>query len=181
MQTHAEADKSSLSVRMTPQGQQPTAAPVAPFQSLNDLGEQRLQNLDGEDCFIYKPYKWKFRGKFKEVSQMSWILKRRRTTLPFLLLFYFISYTSLRCRNRGEWWNSMFWGCTSLANVCFGQQRTYLLTKWGPWRERESRGGRIGRNAGKSLPKPISSWAEDRGLATITSLIEVRVVNLVVN
>lgn len=39
----------------------------------------------------------------------------------------------------------------------------------------------IGRNAGKSLPKPISSWAEDRGLATITSLIEVRVVNLVVN
>lgn len=42
-------------------------------------------------------------------------------------------------------------------------------------------GGTIGRNAGKSLPKPISSWAEDRGLATITSLIEVRVVNLVVN
>lgn len=42
-------------------------------------------------------------------------------------------------------------------------------------------GDKIGRNVGKSLPKPISSWAEDRGLATITSLIEVRVVNLVVN
>lgn len=47
--------------------------------------------------------------------------------------------------------------------------------------ERQKRGDTIGRNAGKSLPKPISSWAEDRGLATITSLIEVRVVNLVVN
>lgn len=48
--------------------------------------------------------------------------------------------------------------------------------------EKGGRGGHtIGRNAGKSLPKPISSWAEDRGLATITSLIEVRVVNLVVN
>lgn len=34
---------------------------------------------------------------------------------------------------------------------------------------------------GKRLPKPIRSRAEDRGLATITALIEVRVVNLVVN
>lgn len=42
-------------------------------------------------------------------------------------------------------------------------------------------GGVKGRKAGKRLPKPISSWAEDRGLATITALIEVRVVNLVVN
>lgn len=48
-------------------------------------------------------------------------------------------------------------------------------------RGRRGVGDTIVRNAGKSLPKPISSWAEDRGLATITSLIEVRVVNLVVN
>lgn len=38
-----------------------------------------------------------------------------------------------------------------------------------------------GRKPGKRLPKPISSRAEDGGLATITALIEVRVVNLVVN
>lgn len=48
-------------------------------------------------------------------------------------------------------------------------------------RDGAGKGSTIGRNVGKSLPKPISSWAEDRGLATITSLIEVRVVNLVVN
>lgn len=42
-------------------------------------------------------------------------------------------------------------------------------------------GGAKGRKAAKRLPKPISSRAEDRGLATITALIEVRVVNLVVN
>ena len=42
-------------------------------------------------------------------------------------------------------------------------------------------GLRKGRKAGKRLPKPISSWAKDGGLATITALIEVRVVNLVVN
>lgn len=43
--------------------------------------------------------------------------------------------------------------------------------------------GAKGRKAGKRLPKPISSRAEDGGLvsATITALIEVRVVNLVVN
>lgn len=36
-----------------------------------------------------------------------------------------------------------------------------------------------GRRVG--LPKPIRRWAEDGGLATINTLIEVRVVNLVVN
>lgn len=33
----------------------------------------------------------------------------------------------------------------------------------------------------KSLSKPITTWAEDRGLATITTLIEVKVVNLAMN
>lgn len=46
---------------------------------------------------------------------------------------------------------------------------------------RDGGGGAEGRKAGKRLPKPIRSRAEDRGLATITALIEVRVVNLVVN
>lgn len=46
---------------------------------------------------------------------------------------------------------------------------------------RDGGGGAEGRKAGKRLPKPIRSQAEDRGLATITALIEVRVVNLVVN
>lgn len=35
--------------------------------------------------------------------------------------------------------------------------------------------------AEKSLSKPITTWAEDRGLATITTLIEVKVVNLAMN
>lgn len=142
-----------------------------------------FRNLDGEHCFIYRLYKWKFCGKSKEVSQMSWMLRTQRTTLLSFLV-QSSSRTCLRCRTRGR--GSLFSGCSSLANICFGQQHIYLLTKWGPWRwSRESEGGgggeTIGRNSGKSLPKPISSWAEDRGLATITNLIEVRVVNLVVN
>lgn len=34
-----------------PQGQQPTAAPVAPFQTLNDLSKQRLQKLRWRTLF----------------------------------------------------------------------------------------------------------------------------------
>lgn len=138
-----------------------------------------FRNFDGEHCFIYRLCKWKFCGKSKEVSQMSWMLRTQGTTLLSFLV-QSSSRTSLCCRTRGR--GSIFSGCSSLANICFGQQHIYLLTKCRPWRWSRERGGdTIGRNAGKSLPKPISSWAEDRGLATITSLIEVRVVNLVVN
>lgn len=43
-------------------------------------------------------------------------------------------------------------------------------------------GGRAkGREARRQLPKPIKRQSEDGGLATINTLIEVRVVNLVVN
>lgn len=41
--------------------------------------------------------------------------------------------------------------------------------------------GREGGGAERRLPKPIRRRAEDGGLATINTLIEVRVVNLVVN
>lgn len=51
------------------------------------------------------------------------------------------------------------------------QTRAFFIGEWGA----------KGREAGRRLPKPIRRLAEDGGLATINTLIEVRVVNLVVN
>lgn len=51
------------------------------------------------------------------------------------------------------------------------QMRAFFMVGWGA----------KGREEGRRLPKPIRRRAEDGGLATINTLIEVRVVNLVVN
>lgn len=67
--------------------------------------------------------------------------------------------------------------CACVCVFVFGQYDFYQPNEG----LRDGGGGAEGRKAGKRLPKPIRSRAEDRGLATITALIEVRVVNLVVN
>lgn len=62
-----------------PRGQPPTAAPVAPSESLNDLSKQRPQNLaERERCFIYRLHKrvlffslFLFLDKVEEISQTA--------------------------------------------------------------------------------------------------------------
>lgn len=65
-----------------------------------------------------------------------------------------------------------------LCVVVFGQFDSY---KWLYWSRIVIVRGAQSREAGRRLPKPIKRRAEDGGLATINTLIEVRVVNLVVN
>lgn len=110
----------SLSV-YDPQGQQPAAAPVAPFQTLNDLSKQRLQNFDGEHCFIYRLRKWKFCGTFKEVSQMSRTLKKNAG--PLFSFHVQSSRTRLCCGNRGSRWSFIFSGLQQ-----FGKHLFWLTT-----------------------------------------------------
>lgn len=111
--------------------------------------------------------------------------RTQKKTQDHSALFVFKAVGHACAAVRGNQWSFIFSGLQQFGKHLFWLTTYYLLAKWGPrrWGREGGKGGwgTIGRNAGKSLPKPISSWAEDRGLATITSLIEVRVVNLVVN
>lgn len=112
----------SLSV-YDPQGQQPAAAPVAPFQTLNDLSKQRLQNFDGEHCFIYRLRKWKFCGTFRVPENTQ------KKTQDHSALFVFKAVGHACAAVRGNQWSFIFSGLQQFGKHLFWLTTYYLLAK----------------------------------------------------